>query len=334
LSLAVLAAVFSAPLPAVAADLYAPGKDDRPAGRPGVYFRQSFPCDDPVQHLSLSAAERDTLTGTTSGQSTVDAYGCRPGWPQTGPEDLYILTVTQDLILDAWLADNTPDHDLILLSACHTDSCLAQANSELSATLRTGRSYYLIVDGYQEAHGEYSLTLETRHPGLAQEICAPGGAVPIDLAAGVTEELDGNLYGAPNLVSIDECSQLTWPGGEIWYALTLPPADTSSQQGGPVFHVRIDITAATSIQSLDLALWLFDGCGPDAACLGFADQGNAGQNETLSWQNMEPEPVTVYLAVDCRRSPAAELYGHFSLALGAAVSAERRSLSGVRDLFR
>ena len=99
-------------------------------------------------------------------------------------------------------------------------------------------------------------------------------------------------------------------------------------------HMHLSVTASTAVASLDLALWLFDGCGPDARCLDFADRGNAGQNETLNWTNWAPEPVTVYLAVDCRHPPAAEVFGSFDLQLNATVAAERRSASQIRRLFR
>lgn len=332
--LAVAAMLLGASSSAAAVDLFLPGKDDRPAGLASDYRSGDVPCDQPVLEILLSPAQADTLDGATAGASAVGAYGCQPGWALTGPEDLYVLTVDEDLILDAWLTDNVPDHDLILLSACHTDSCLVQANTELSATLRAGRTYYLLVDGYLGAAGGYSLILATRHIGLAPSICADGGAVPLDIAAAGSEILPGNLAGAPNLVSIDDCSQLAWPGGEAWYALHLAAAEDEGGQSGHGAHLRVDVTATTAIGSLDLALWLFDGCGPDAVCLAFADLGNAGQSETLGWQNEAPEPVTVYLGVDCRRPPDAELFGAFELEVGTTVAVRPRSLSGVRGLFR
>ena len=69
---AVLAALCTGPLSAAAAELFLPGKDDRPPGRVEDYQRQSFPCDDPVQHLTLTPASLDTLRSRvpiTSGRS-------------------------------------------------------------------------------------------------------------------------------------------------------------------------------------------------------------------------------------------------------------------------
>lgn len=317
-----------------AGEHFVPGKDDRPAGRPQDYQRQVFPCDDPRQTLLLEPGLTYIFDDTTSAASTIDAYACQPGWPETGPEHIYALNPTQDMILDAYLAGNVPDHDLVLLAACHTDSCLVQANTELSGALRGGRTYYLVVEGYQQAAGPYTLTLETRYPGLSPAICEPGGAIAIELADAGSYPLSGNLYAAENLVSVYDCSPLAVRGGEAWYALHMAPAVPGGGESGYGSHVRVNVTASTSIQSLDLALWLFDGCGPDAACLAFADQRNAGGSETLTWQNLAPEPVTVYLAVDCLRAPNEELFGGYDLLFLATVAVERRSLTDVRNLFR
>jgi hypothetical protein len=316
-------------------DRFAPGKVDRPDGPRELYRGQPIPCDQPRQTVILQPGTLTVYADETSGTSLIDAYGCQPGWAMTGPEHLYILNPEEDLILVALLAGNDPvDHDLILLAACHTDSCLVQANTELSGTLRAGRSYYLMVDGYQGAAGPYSLTLETHHLGLSPVICEPGGAIPVDLGGAGPFEFAGNLHDAPNLISLHDCSPVTVAGGEVWYALALPAAAPPADEAGFGSHVRVSITATTGAETLDLALWLFDGCGPDAVCLAFADQGNAGQSETLVWQNLAPEPVTVYLAVDCLRAPAAEVFGSFNLAINPTVGAERRSLTGVRSLFR
>ena len=310
------------------------GKDDRTTSRPPQAASQPVPCDTPRQTLVLAPGSLLTFDDATEGESAVDAYGCRPTWAETGPEHVYVLQAEQDLILDAWLAGNVPDHDLVLLSACHSDSCLAQANTELSGVLLGGRTYYLLVEGYQGAVGPYTLTLQTRHLGLAPAICEPGGAVPIAAADSGAQTLQDNLWGAANQVSVFDCSPIAVRGGEVWYALSFPAAEPPGQDGSPGQQVRIAITAETGVASLDLALWLFDGCGPDATCLAFVDQANAGQDESLTWEHLDPAPAVRYLAVDCLQAPADSLFGIYSLTLTTTVGVEARSLSGVRGLFR
>jgi len=319
---------------APAAGLFVPGKDRHPDGRADLYVREPLPCDQPVQTLLLAPAEQYAFADTTTGASVVAGYACEPGWLEAGPEHVYELTCADDLILDAWLAGNAPDLDLILLGACDTDSCLVQANTELSGQLSAGRTYYLVVDGYGEAAGPYELTLETRHVGLADEICADGGAVPVDVVEPGTGEFTDNLFGAANLVSIFDCAPLTVRGGEVWYAFTMAAADTDTVGAGFRQYLRIDLSANPDADNLDLAFWIFDACGPDAECLAFVDDEPAGGNETLRWINLDPEVRTVYLAVDCLRPPSEELGGGYSLSFNAIVPVERRTLSDVRRLFR
>ncbi len=310
------------------------GKDDRTTERPPAVSSQPVPCDAPRQTLSLAPGALLSFDDETTGAGEVEAYGCRPNWAETGPEHLYVLQIEQDLILDAWLAGNVPDHDLIMLSACHSDSCLAQANTELSGVLLGGSTYYLLVDGYQGAAGPYTLTLQTRHVGLAATICEPGGAVPIAANDDGSVVLAGNLWGADNLVSVYDCSPIAVRGGEVWYALHFPAAVQPGQDGSPGRQVRVAITASTGVANLDLALWLFDGCGPDAACLAFVDQRNAGQSESLDWAHLDPVDAVRYLAVDGIQAPADSIFGTYSLTVTTTVGVERRSQSGVRGLFR
>ena len=80
--------------------------------------------------------------------------------------------------------------------------------------------------------------------------------------------------------------------GERWYALTQGP-------GG-----QVTVVVSGVAENLDVNLWLFTGCGPNAVCLGYADDNLANQGEVLTWTNEHPtENVTVYLAVDAVREP-------------------------------
>jgi hypothetical protein len=320
-------------LPAVtAAERAVPGKEGRAPGRE-IHLPAPIDCGTLRGDLSLGPQMSVVLDDSTDGDGAVDSYACEPGWPETGPEHVYRLTATEAMVVDAWLAGNEPhDHDLILLSACDTDSCLVQANTELSLQLDAGAEVYLIVDGFNGAAGPYLLTLETRTVGIAEEICEPGGAVPVDLAGAGSEVIDDDLFDKANRVSVYDCAPYTIRGGEDWYALAIAPADTDTVGGSP-FKLQVTITAATA-DTLDLALWIFDGCGPDAQCLAFADAEPALGSETLVWENPDPVPLTVYLAVDCIRPPLAAEEGEYSLAFDTVVPVASPTLSGVRNLFR
>jgi hypothetical protein len=318
---------------AVAAEVV-PGKDDRSAGDRGLALPTPVPCDDPVQTLTLAILEQYDFADSTSGEGAVDRYACRPGWDESGPEHVYALTASEPLILDAWLLDNEPDLDLIALSDCESDSCLAQANSEISAELAAGETLYLVVDGYEGAAGRYDLHLETRAVGIPESICEPGGAEAVDVAGALSQPLQGNLFEAPNLVSLADCSELAVLGGEVWYALTVAPADTDTVGIGYQTHLALTLEVTPAASTVDIALWLFDGCGPEATCLAFADALNAGGAETLEWANTDAESRTVYLAVDCFETPDQELAGAFDLLLDAALPVQRMSFEQLRRFFQ
>lgn len=293
----------------------------------------------PAQPLLLTpfdCAGRDTFTltpalwdtvingDTTGGPSLLPGYGCRP-WPEQGPEHIYRLEVTERLQLRAALSElGAQDLDLFLLDGCDTDACLAGANLELVAELTPG-TWWLVVDGYGNAPGAagpYTLNLATRWAGVPPGVCLPGGAAPISCPAVV----DTSLAGLPDLVQSYDCSPALLPGGETWHTLTVPGLHDVSARATP----------APLTPTLDLALWLFDGCGPDAVCLGFVDARAGGQQETLDWSHTGADPVVVYLAVDTRREPDSPETGSFSLTVDCQsnVAEEKRPLGSVRALFR
>jgi hypothetical protein len=314
--------------PAVASVPHAvPGVDGKPADPRYAPVRSAFDC-----------AGRDTLTliagspvvtlqdSTTGGTNTIDNYPCAP-WNELGPEHIYRLEVTEELEFWAGLRNTTDevDHDLFLLSDCDTDSCLVGANTELSARLAPG-TYYLVVDGAGTANpaaGPYTLEYVTRWPGVPPVVCVPGFATPVDGAA--TElDLDNNLFGKADLMRSYDCSPLLVRGGEAWYALTLPG----------IHEVTVSFTAVAA--ALDVALWLFDGCGPEAVCLDYANDKIGGQSEQLLILNEGAEPVTVYLGVDSFRAPTDTFAGQYTIRFAGQsnVAIEKKSLGSVRALYR
>ena len=290
----------------------------------------------------FDCAGRDTLAldssffaeisdSTTASENNLSRYACRV-WSEEGPENIYRLEVAQALQLYASLrqyGDTTapPDEDLdiFLLSDCDTDSCLAGENLEFSIQLPPG-TYYLVVDGYgssNPAQGFFTLLLECRELGVPLQICEPGGAIPIEPGVGVLS-MDVNVYGQPNLIQTYACSPIVERGGEIWFAVYLEP-----------YH---EFTASTYILagSLDAALWIFDGCGPDAQCLGFSDDKLAGQAESIVLANDSDAGITVYLGLDSYRNPSSDIQGEVTMQFEGVsnVPTEKQSLGSVRSLYR
>jgi len=360
LAIAIVLVTVALPQSSIAQNHGAPfaaaGKDRRPMGDGPIRGNRNLDCSSPVLTLEVTAPLVHTFSDSTFGDSNVDAYGCRPDLAETGPEHVIELTVVDDVILDIWLSGGGPDHDIILLSDCHPDSCIIQGNSQISATLEQGRTYYLVVDGYQfenepgGAAGRYNLNFEGRHLGIPEEICDSSDiGVPLDpielqiyedevimVPASVL-----NLYEAVNRVSIYDCSPITVQGGEKWFEVTVAAADTAHADGDwdsgeyPWDRYQdLEITVSTDVISLDLTLWVFDGCGPEAECLAYVDDNSGGGLESIIFENLEMESQSFYLAVDCIIPVADEDEGLFLLDITATTPVETRSLSNMRDLFK
>ena len=296
-----------------------PDRPNEPGFQPA---REVFEC---AFRDTVNTAALDTLRGdTTGGTSLVDGYSCR-AWTETGPEHVNRLEVPSRVEFSARLAGLAGVLDVILLGACDTESCLAQENTGFTLILEPG-DYVLVIDGYQGAEGPYTLLMTARTPGVPPQVCAEGGAVPVSPAEG-NLTLDGNLFGREDRIqAYPPCSDLWHLGGESWYAVTLPPADAGGAR-------RVTLTATAAAPALDLALWVFDGCGETAGCLEFADDSVAGGAETAILTNAGELPRVVYLAVDAFRPPATEDAGGYSIEVSVAVPTERSNLGDIRAGF-
>ncbi|MCX6272062.1 MAG: immunoglobulin domain-containing protein [Bacteroidetes bacterium] len=98
---------------------------------------------------------------TSTADTTVKYYPCSE-WDETGPERIHRFIASGAGLYRAELS-NLPygqDLDLFLLSACHPDSCILFGNNQVEFYCDTaGVKYYLVVDGYFGAYGDYTLTV-------------------------------------------------------------------------------------------------------------------------------------------------------------------------------
>ena len=331
--LMVLTSLTAASLTAAPAAAASPrGATDRSAKPEDPLFaapRVAFDCSSPHAVISLAPGDADVLADdTTGGENNLTGYACR-SWSENGPEHVYELTVTEDLVFWAGLRDlgegeDAIDLDLFLLDACDTDSCLVGANLELSLPLTAG-TYWLVVDGFsypEPQAGPYSLHYECRWPGVPPAVCEPGYATELACSPEVIQET-GDLAGTVNQVQTYDCSPFITRGGEIWYLVTVPGFS------------QLNVTVTDLHPDLDISLWIFDGCGPDAACLAFADDKTAGQGETVAWSNTDYGGVPVLVGFDCS-TPAAAGSGSFAadFVCDALVDAEKTSLGSLRAIYR
>jgi hypothetical protein len=330
-ALPVLLLIAALLLPATAAGAgarhVATGPDTKPADPDYRHLPAVFDCSAAVDTLILAAAGVDTLRGDTTGAPRQNpSYSCAP-WNEPGPEHVYRLVVETPLEVTAALreVDDSLDHDLFLLNACDTDACLIGVNTEFSALLDPGE-YWLVIDSTNRApliEGPYTVAIEVREPGIPQAACTEAAQQAWDCdAAGQVVSVD--LFGKPDLVRSYDCAASFFTGGESWHEVVLPP------------YTNLRLEADTQTLQLDPALWIFDVCGPEAVCLGHANDNAGGLPEKLELENASGEFRTVLVAVDCFRAPEDEASGTVTVTriCEALVPAERTPFGSFKSLYR
>lgn len=95
---------------------------------------------------------------TVGGINNVTTYGCI-NWNESGPERVYKLQTTEPGNITATLSNLTADLDVIILDACSESNCLAQGNNSATVANATPGMYFIVVDGYNGAAGDFTLTI-------------------------------------------------------------------------------------------------------------------------------------------------------------------------------
>lgn len=99
---------------------------------------------------------------TRGASSNVSTYSCQPLYNESGPEQVYILDLPAKVFLIASvipLPPTSPDVDVFVLSEPFPNSCVAYGNTVAAVSAGPG-TYYIVVDGYMGAAGEYWLEIE------------------------------------------------------------------------------------------------------------------------------------------------------------------------------
>lgn len=113
--------------------------------------------------LAIAAACGQSYTGDTRGwPGRISRYACRSGWPETGPEAIYSLTLAQASDLNAQITYDAAvaDLDLFLLTGAAPETCLAGEDAAIVRTDLAAGSYFLVIDGYQGGAAPYHLQLD------------------------------------------------------------------------------------------------------------------------------------------------------------------------------
>jgi len=121
----------------------------------------------PVPVLDCSSAVHvpcggGTFSGNTStGSNDVDIYSPCTAWFETGKENVYRVDTTGTGDIIARLSGMTENLDVFILDDCDENSCIAFGNITAEAHLIPPGTYYVVVDGYEGAEGNYTLTISS-----------------------------------------------------------------------------------------------------------------------------------------------------------------------------
>ena len=96
---------------------------------------------------------------TTTGFSEISTYSCQSDWDESGPEIVHTITTTEEGDLTATISNLSADMDVFILDACNPNSCVAYGNDTATYADAPAGTYYIVVDGYADASGSYTLNV-------------------------------------------------------------------------------------------------------------------------------------------------------------------------------
>lgn len=161
--------------------------------------------------IPCGASISDPFFGNTSNSSLnlFSSYGCQPDWLMTGPEDVYKLE-TSGGDFYAYVGTDGQDLDIFLLRVSGFGledlECVASGNQVINTTIDEG-TYYLVVDGYQGASGNYVLYVD----------CPEGSSCTVDAQEILCQPWVQNYLNANYTCNDDVCGSInlyTSPTGE------------------------------------------------------------------------------------------------------------------------
>ncbi len=139
-------------------------QDDLPGNVAGVPS-----CEPIADVLCGDVVENDT----SFYQDFNSIYDCLPGWLEDGPEIAYRFKTEQVVQVTATLSGLDAGVDLdvfVLTQACVPETCIAFGHVAATFNAVPGTEYFIVVDGYERAAGQFVLTITCATP----EICDDG----------------------------------------------------------------------------------------------------------------------------------------------------------------
>jgi len=129
----------------------------------------------------------DLITGdTTNAPNNVEAYSCT-GWPETGNELVYELTLDDCYIVTVALLNMSADFDAFLLGSCDEDDCLTYGDTGFTSECLLPGTYYIVVDGYNGAIGTFEMEIMCEQCDCPTPPCCPSLYTCYDVDFNVTD---------------------------------------------------------------------------------------------------------------------------------------------------
>lgn len=110
----------------------------------------------------------DTYSSSTAGMlNKITTYNCT-SWYENGPEYVFSFVPPGSGQVTATISYTATDHDVFVLQGtCGQNNCIAYGDTSATFDAMSGTQYYIVVDGYYGASGNF--TLEVACTGICEE---------------------------------------------------------------------------------------------------------------------------------------------------------------------
>jgi len=195
-----------------------------------------------------------------------------------GPEVVYSFRAPADGAVTLRLVDPEPmetDHDVFVLEeVCAPDHTVANGFNATTFDARAGQTYFLVVDGYDGAAGEFEVAVECANP--APPVEPPDDAVEPPCAefhSDASESAPIQTTGAALPASVTSRSWTTPTSWTSWVDFNGVPGHDATHEGIDWIHAdpavsTVDVRAA----SAGTVVYVRTGC-PESSRFGHNDSG-------------------------------------------------------------
>ncbi len=268
----------------------------------------SLDCSGAIE-IALDNVYLGTNVGATNNVST---YGCS-FWDESGGEVVYHIFFSEPTMFTANITPDGCDLDMAVLDQCDEDlGCLIVVDTGVVTTAPISGDIYFVIDGYNGAECSFTFDINS--------VVAPE---PVNFCDALDDVFGGYFEGdtctGENNISSEACGVYTEDGLEYYYEIFMP--------AGSSFTADVTNTA-------DGAIWVFDACAAPYNCLAYADATFTGGTEVVSYSNVTPNDMWVYLVVDSYGAGSCGTYVMNFAASGGAVANEEVTFGSMKATFR